>query len=418
MESLEIANRNLTISISEEITKIHNYESTVNVYMEQLKNLTRRVETMENGGLSYSELDFELIKLEIKEMENIILQLRTSLNGSNVIVETLYQEIHNISIMVSQLEVYDKNNVLVIRREIAELQKRLEECQQNNSKPNVLSLPQAHYGTCDHGHIVNISKPYVVQQNLNGANYKSGGWGKDSLLGADQTTFWVSPLNTDRRLMNFVYSYPSYNDLLLYKHTVSKSLSSSSFGQGAGMIMYNNTMYYNCHNSNNLCKYNMKTNAVERLALRDATYTNRFSYLSTPWQDIDFAGDENGLWVIYATEHSNGNMVLSKLNATTLAVQRTWHTNQYKPAVTNAFMAVGILYATRAVNTQTEEIFYMYNTKTGKEGKLSILFDKMQENIHNLSYNPNDHQLYALNDGYQVTYDVTFNSLLENVSKK
>ncbi|XP_018429209.1 PREDICTED: olfactomedin-4-like [Nanorana parkeri] len=408
MESLEIANRNLTIIINAEITKIHNYESSVIVYMEQLKDLSRRVKIMENGGLSYSELDFELIKLEIKEMEGMILQLRTSINGSSVIVETLYQEIRNISIMVSQLEVYDKNNVLVIRREIADLQKRLEECQQNSSKPNLPSLPPAHYGTCDHGPIGNISKPEIVHQNLNGANYKSGGWGKDSLLGADQNTVWVAPLNTDRRLMNYVYTYPSYNNLLLYKHSVTKSLSSASYGQGGGMIMYNNTMYYNCYNSNNLCKYNMITNVVERLVLRDATYNNRFSYASTPWQDIDLAADEEGPWVIYATEQEGGKILISKLNATTLEVKQTWSTSLYKPGVTNAFMVCGVLYATRIYRTNMEEIFYMYDTKTGKEENLSIPIEKMMDTMHSLSYNPNDHKLYTYIDGFLFTYDVTF----------
>ncbi|PIO25432.1 hypothetical protein AB205_0097830 [Aquarana catesbeiana] len=388
--------------------KIHSYESRVIVYMEQLKGLTRRVEAMEKGGLSYTELDFELIKLEIKEMENIILQLKTSLNGSNVIVDTLYQEISNISVMVSQLEVYDNNNVLVIRREIAELQKRLEECQQNNSKPNLPSLPPAHYGTCDHGHIVNISKPYVVQQNLLGASYKSGGWGKDSLLGADQNTFWVAPLSTDIRTMNYIYRYASYNDLLLYKYTASANLIGSNYGQGAGMIMYNNTMYYNCHNSNNLCKSNMKTNVVERLALRDATYNNRFSYSSTPWQDIDLAADEEGLWVIYATEKEGGKIVIGKLVANTLEVKQTWSTSLYKPGVTNAFMVCGVLYATRIYRTKMEEIFYMYDTKTGKEENLSIPIEKMMDTMHSLSYNPNDHKLYMYSEGFLFTYDLTF----------
>ncbi|XP_077344854.1 olfactomedin-4-like [Lithobates pipiens] len=409
MESLEIANRNLTIIVNEEITKIHSYESTVIAYMEQLKGLTKRVEAMEKGGLSFTELDFELIKLEIKEMENVILQLKTSLNGSNVIVETLYQEISNISIMVSQLEVYDNNNVLVIRREIAELQKRLEECQQNNTKPNLPpNLSPAHYGTCDHGHIVNISKPYVVQQNLLGANYKSGGWGKDSLLGAEQNTFWVAPLTTDIRMMNNIYRYASYNDLLLYKYTAYTSLTSSNYGQGAGMIMYNDTMYYNCYNSNNLCKYNMKTKVAERLALRDATYNNRFSYSSTPWQDIDFAADEEGLWVIYATEKEGGKILISKLVANTLEVKQTWSTSLYKPGVTNAFMVCGVLYATRIYRTKMEEIFYMYDTKTGKEENLSIPVEKMKDTMHSLSYNPNDHKLYMYSEGFMFTYDLTF----------
>ncbi|CAI9544669.1 unnamed protein product, partial [Staurois parvus] len=218
-------------------------------------------------------------------------------------------------------------------------------------------------GTREHGEITNVSKPFIVQLNWAGFGSKWGRWGRDSYPGTNQKTYWGAILRSDARII----------DLLRYQNYVEKGLiyydDYSRTGQGSGMIMYDGSMYYNCYNTRDICKYNTKTYTVEsRSTLSDAAFNNRFSYAGADWQDIDFAGDENGLWVIYATEHSNGNMVLSKLNATTLAVQRTWHTNQYKPAVTNAFMVVGILYATRAVNTQTEEIFYMYNTKTGEEG--------------------------------------------------
>ncbi|XP_063791781.1 olfactomedin-4-like [Pseudophryne corroboree] len=415
LEILEITNRNLSITIQKEITKIHSYQSVLIVYIEKLKNLTIRVEEMEKGGISYTELDFELVKLEIREMETIILQLKSSLNGSNVLVETLYLEIRNISIMVNQLEVYDKNNVLAIRREIVALQQRLKDCEKNNTnpKPNPQPpLPPVDYGTCDHGEITNISRPFVVQLNWLGFSYKYGGWGRDSLLGADQSVQWVAPLNTDARIMNTLRFYSSYNNLLIYSNYIEKVLlrgnDYSNNGQGGGMIMYNNIMYYNCYNSRNLCKFNTQTNVVERQVLPDATYTNRFSYSSSAWQDIDLASDEDGLWVIYATEQKGGNILISKLNATSLAVVQTWSTSQYKRGITNAFMVCGVLYATRTLNTKQEEIFYMYDTKTNIEGYLSIQLYKMMENVQSLSYNPNDHKLYMYNDGYLVTYDLTF----------
>ncbi|XP_068103961.1 olfactomedin-4-like [Hyperolius riggenbachi] len=408
LENLENANHNLTIVVKEESTKIQIYESTLVLYMDQLKDLAKRVQIMELGGISYTELDFELIKLEIQELEALIMQLKTSLNGSNTIVETLYQEIHNISIMVGQLEIYDKNNVLVIRREVAALQKRLEECQQNHTRPNVPALPPGDYGSCKHGLISNISKPYLVQQNLFGSSYKYGGWGKDSKLKADQNRFWVAPLNTDGRIMEYIYLYASYNDLLIYKHNTYKRLPSNRYGQGGGMIMFNNGMYYNCYNSRNICKYNLNTDVLEQAALKDAAYNNRFSYSSTSYQDIDLTADEDGLWVLYATEEMGGKIIISQIDATTLELKQTWTTSIYKPGISNAFMACGVLYATRTYNTKTEEIFYMYDTNTGKEGNLNILVEKMAGTMHSLSYNPNEHMLYMYNDGFLVSYYVTF----------
>lgn len=177
-------------------------------------------------------------------------------------------------------------------------------------------------------------------------------------------------------------------------------------------------MYYNCYNSGNLFKYNPQLNKVElTVTLPNAAYNNRFSYSSSVYQDIDVASDEEGLWVIYSTEENAGNIVISKLDPISLAVEQTWTTSQYKPAATNAFMVCGVLYATRALSTQKEEIFYMYDTKTEKEGSLSIQLEKPKETVQSLSYNPNDHKLYMFNDGYLVSYDLTFKPPQEDKSQ-
>ncbi|XP_029426803.1 olfactomedin-4-like [Rhinatrema bivittatum] len=415
MESLEITSHDLSISVQREITQIQSYQRSLEVYLERLSNLTLRVEKIELGVLSYTELDFELLKLEIKKMESLAVQLKASLNGSNTIIETLFTEIRNISVMVNQLESYDKNNVLAVRREITSLRKRLQDCEKNQTVPRP---PPVQYGTCDHGGLINITKPFVVQLNWRGFSYKYGGWGKDSFVNTSKKDlFWVAALNTDARMMQLVRLSPSYEDLLLYKNPTDKTLSRllygntydySSCGQGSGMILYNNSLYYNCYNSQNMCRMNLDTNEVQRQTLPDAVFNNRFSYAAVTYQDMDFAADENGLWALYSTEESAGNIVIAKLNESSFTVERTWITTQYKPGVTNAFMICGVLYATRPVNTRREEIFYMYDTNTGKEGKLSIMMDKMMETVQNLQYNANDHKISMYNDGYLVTYDAIF----------
>ncbi|KAG8546909.1 hypothetical protein GDO81_029584 [Engystomops pustulosus] len=418
LEILEISHRNLSIKVEQQITKIQHYERTLAISMERLVNLTKRVEVMEMGGLSYTELDFELVKLEIRELEALILPMKSSMNGTNGQLETLHQEIRNISSLVNQMEVYDKNNVVGIRREIAALQKQLKECQKNQNHSNP-SLPPVNIGQCDHGEIVNISKPFVVQLNWLGANYKYGACGRDSMLGADQNLQWVAPLLTDGRIMSTVRFYTSYNDLLVYNSREEKVLSVpiwggtdyKNCGQGGGAIVFNNSLYYNCYNSQSLCKLNIETKEMQRAPLTDASYNNRFSYSSSAWQDIDFASDEVDLWVIYTTEADNGNIRIGKVNPSSLALMQTWTTTQFKRGITNAFMACGVLYATRSRSTKSEEIFYMYDTKTNKEASLSVALDKMMENVQSLSYNPNDHKLYVYNDGYLVTYDLTFKQL-------
>lgn len=223
---------------------------------------------------------------------------------------------------------------------------------------------------------------------------------------ARKNLYWVAPLNTDGRRLDAVRLHSSYQDLLLYKNPIDTLIP--GFGQGAGPVLYNGSFFFNCFNTRDLCRMNLDTNTVERKALPNAAFNNRFSYSGTNWHSIDLAGDENGLWALYATERTEGNLVIGRINPTTLAVEKTWVTSEFKPAMTNAFMACGVLYATRAISTHREEIFYSYDTKTGREAQPNILLEKITETVQALSYNPNDRRLYMYSEGYLLIYDAFF----------
>uniref|UniRef100_A0A8D0H075 Uncharacterized protein n=1 Tax=Sphenodon punctatus TaxID=8508 RepID=A0A8D0H075_SPHPU len=105
----------------------------------------------------------------------------------------------------------DRNNVLVVRREVALLKKRLQDSKVG-SKPSPRLAPPS-YGSCDHGGLSNVSKPFVVQLNWRGASYKYGGWGRDAAMGAtERDLFWVAPLNADGRIMEVFRLHAPYND--------------------------------------------------------------------------------------------------------------------------------------------------------------------------------------------------------------
>ena len=48
---------------------------------------------MEKDSISYTELDFKLIKMEVKEMEKLIKQLKVGFTGSTVIIDQLEVEV-------------------------------------------------------------------------------------------------------------------------------------------------------------------------------------------------------------------------------------------------------------------------------------------------------------------------------------
>ncbi|XP_006805459.1 adhesion G protein-coupled receptor L3-like [Neolamprologus brichardi] len=129
-----------------------------------------------------------------------------------------------------------------------------------------------------------------------------------------------------------------------------------------------------------------------------------------PYTDLDLATDESGVWVVYTTTQDFGNLVLSKLEeGEPPTLRRTWRTSVYKRAVTNTFMACGVLYATRYINREVEEIFYSFNTVTGQEKfNIGIFMNKMSPNIQSLNYSPVDQMLHAYCDSNMVSYKVLF----------
>ncbi|NWH65985.1 OLFM4 protein, partial [Geococcyx californianus] len=406
-EKLEIIATTLTEKFERELSQVREYSKLIVQYQKQIRNLTIRVEYMEKSSVSYTELDFELLRVEILELERLVTQLKSSLVGSNVIVEQIYLEITNLTILVNQLESLDKNNVLAIRRQIVSLQNRLKECEENANKTTV--PPYFPPGSCIHRGLLNVSQPYVVKLNWRGFSYKYGSWGRDySPSNPEAEVYWVAPLNTDGRHLEYYRIYSSFDNLLLFKPTYESRIT---YGEGSGAALYNNSLYYHAYGSTYMVKHDIKTNTmVLRKSLPGATVSNRFSYAGVAWQDIDFAVDESGLWVIYSTENTMGNIVISKLNETTLDVLNTWQTRQYKPSVSNAFMLCGVLYATRTMNTRQEEIFYMYDTSTGQEGRISVIMNKKLDTIQSIDYSPTDQKLYVYNDGYLLRYDITFQS--------
>ncbi|XP_075042084.1 olfactomedin-like [Mixophyes fleayi] len=407
-ETLHLNNR-----VEDEMQMIQEQDIRLDSYLEKLINLTKRVERLEKmrpEGLV--EINFDVLKQEIKDMEIFILALRSKLNGSNAHVEILYTEVKNISKTVGELETLDKNNVLKAHRDMEDLKKRLVDCEKNIKMKAPVTVP---LGSCQHNGLARISKPNLLQLNWKGSGFKSGAWGKDAAWNTTKKSlYWVAPLNTDGRILESIRIYPTLYDLQLYRNAMDLPLSVLSknkwnhtfAGQGSGVVVYNNNLYYNCYNTHDMCRVSLSNGVYQRKTLPKAVFNNRYSYSGVTYQDIDFASDEKGLWVLYSTEESAGNLVVGKVNVATLSVDHSWTTTQYKPGVTNAFMICGVLYATRSVNQKMEEIFYMFDTKTGKEGRISFMIEKMTEKVQSISYNSNERKLYIFNDGYLVHYDV------------
>ncbi|XP_026871166.2 olfactomedin-4 [Electrophorus electricus] len=396
-----------------EISKVEMFESKHTIYSEKVVNLTTLIKQMENNPDSYNELQIQELKIQIKQIEALSLELQTSLEVSSTVLIGIRKEITSMIVVLTQLETtYDKNLLLVTRREYIKLQQKLEECERQHNEifnPNI--------GSCNHGGISRLSKPIISQLNAHlNAGYQYGGWGKDSNpRSGSENMYWYAGFS-DTLVKSFSL-YADYYRLIMRQATKTYELYINTAkdwqGTGNNYIVHGNTFYYQYRNPFSMAKYNMTTQTAVYRVVPKAS--NRFSYHYSPNQNLDFAADETGLWVTYATEESRGKLVLGKIDEESFALKEVWETSVYKPSVGNTFMVCGVLYATRSVDIKTEEIFYTYNTHTRKESHVSIPFEKFQDTYVYLDYNPTDQKLYMYNKGYYVSYHIWFK---QNISNK
>ncbi|XP_041710233.1 olfactomedin-4 [Coregonus clupeaformis] len=402
VEHMQQVTKDLMLEVGIQINKLDSYKGRLVIFLAELSNLTIRVEIVESGPEKYIRLDFELLRIELREFELLVTQLKDSLNSSSPMFDSLYTEIRNMSLIVNQLESYDKSNLEVIRIEFGKLQKKLEECQKNQEEginPDI--------GSCNHKGIASVGKPVVSQLNANlNAGYRFGGWGKDSKPNRGfESMYWYGAYSSAS--VHDFYLYSDYQNLVLRNSFKRHNLPNGWQGTGNNYIVHGNTLYYQKNSPFSMAKLNMTTSKYDYRVIEKASATFSYSYSAN--QNMDFSGDENGLWVTYATDESKGKMVIAKVNEVEFGIEELWNTNVYKALVGNAFMVCGVLYATRPIDVHTEEIFYSYDTKTEQENYLSIPFEKFQDEYINLHYNPIDQKLYMYNKGYYVSYSVKFN---------
>ncbi|XP_057633085.1 olfactomedin-4-like [Chionomys nivalis] len=419
LEQLQNTLQDLIDKYEQQLSRAKEYAPPTEDQDNQTLEVSHTLESRNPGvtGSQYDNPAFNLLRLELERAQELIAQHQANagVSGAWELLHQLGNQVANASLSLKLLADADFRSFRALQEEVDVLEGRLSECEREKEQEQSSRYPGPPLapGSCTHGGLQKVSRPIVLKLNWRGLSYKVGTWGRDSAPNPVSALYWVSPLRADGRYFDYYRLYKSYGDLVVLKHYEQWKMG---YGDGSGNTVYKNFMYFNYYGTGDMAKVDLSSNTlVLRRPLPGATYNNRFSYAAVPWTTLDFAGDEKGLWVLYATEESKGNLVISRLNDSTLEVEQTWYTSQYKPSLSGAFMACGVLYALRSLSTHQEEIFYAYDTATSQEHRLSILLDKMLETLQGINYCPWDHKLYVYNDGFLINYDLTFLTVKERL---
>ncbi|XP_075719986.1 adhesion G protein-coupled receptor L3 isoform X2 [Rhinoderma darwinii] len=255
-------------------------------------------------------------------------------------------------------------------------------------------------------------KGVYQSEHLFESDHQSGAWCKDPLQASDKIYYmpWT-PYRTDT-----LTEYSSKDDFIAGRPTTTYKLPHRV--DGTGFVVYDGALFFNKERTRNIVKFDLRTRIKSGEAIiASANYHDTSPYRWGGKSDIDLAVDENGLWVIYATEQNNGRIVISQLNPYTLRIEGTWETAYDKRSASNAFMICGILYVVKSVYEDDDneatgnKIDYIYNTDQNNDDYVDITFPNSYQYIAAVDYNPRDNLLYVWNNYHVVKYSLDFGIL-------
>ncbi|KAL7885347.1 hypothetical protein AOLI_G00056420 [Acnodon oligacanthus] len=385
--------------------------------LEQLEDSVAVLEKEDDGEL-YGAVSLRIIELELAEVLELMAKLNRTIRSHQQLSEATSTKLQSVMEEMQDLEEFDNMQVVKKLQENQRMKRDLANCQ--NELQVTPHPPTPAPGHCPQGQLVSVSGPRTYTLTQYGTSYSYGTWGKDpNPPPGKENMYWLVALTSSNVYTNYIRQYSSLSTIVVgvgpTDTVIAPSNPTTNTIQGPNVVMYGDAVYYGCYNSPSICRFNMTARTVTNVALpQNSGFNNKFPFghLDTTYvyTDLDFATDESGVWVIYTSPDNFGNIIISKvLTDSPPALGKAWRTSLHKRTATNTFMACGVLYATRFLNKETEEIFYSFDTVTGEERyDLRIQIKKMQTNVQSLNYNPQDRMLYMYSDAYILSYDVIF----------
>ncbi|NWX29764.1 OLFL1 protein, partial [Notiomystis cincta] len=177
--------------------------------------------------------------------------------------------------------------------------------------------------------------------------------------------------------------------------------------EGTGHVIYQGFLFYHRYGSlNEIIKFNLqRRNVADQMLLPGAGRIP--PYQLSPQTKIDLAVDEQGLWALHAAPEAGGNIVITKINHVTMAVEHSWDSPCSSQDAEAAFMACNTLHVVyNSPSGGTSRILCVYDVldALNTHRNPGLRFPRRQGGHSALHYNPREKQLFAWGEGSQIIY--------------
>lgn len=213
-----------------------------------------------------------------------------------------------------------------------------------------------------------------------------------------QSTYGAWMFDASRRDDGRFWLADHFSGRVLVEHRNISSFPDSSgniidvrkFFQGCGHVVYRQSFYFHNAGTNRLIKFDLNTRRTNSLIMANSRYHNLTYLFPNSKTYFKFAVDENGLWVLFASDTDDDTMV-AKISPDTFFVESVINTHYPKSKAGNAFIVCGVLYFT---DDKDRRVAYAFDLK--RESPLDANFDLRPDNgiLAMLSYYPNKKLLY------------------------
>lgn len=241
-----------------------------------------------------------------------------------------------------------------------------------------------------------LIKSLINPRNVAKMESTFGTWMKDTARLHDEQ-IWVAEHFSGRVVKQ-------YKSIASFQNNSSDVVDVRKFYQGCGHTVHNGSFYYHIAGTSSIGRFDLHTKKLQTLSIENALYHSLAYLLHNSKTYFKLAADENGLWLIFASNVDESIMV-AQLDQKTFSVTSYINTTYPRTKAGNAFIACGVLYVT---DTKDTRISFAFDLLKGKPVNMTFDLRPSVGVLAMLSYSPKDRHLYVWDNGSVRLYVVHF----------